>query len=86
MDDQTVELAVRIRRRDRGVLLDRQVRVPLEEEHVLEDAVGAGERRVDVAELERHRLVDVAVVAVVVDARLGVREAVLGIGDVGSGS
>ena len=35
------ELAVGILRRDRRVLLDRQVRVALEEEHIVEDAVGA---------------------------------------------
>ena len=72
------ELAVRILQRHGRVLLDRQVRIALEEEHIVEDMVGAGDRGVDVAELERHRLVDVAVVAVVVDARLGVREAVGG--------
>ena len=33
------------------MLLDRQVRVALEEEEVVEDVVGAGERRLDVAEL-----------------------------------
>ncbi len=49
------ELAVGIHRRDRRVLLDRQVRVPLEEEHVVEHVVGAGERRVDVAELRARR-------------------------------
>ncbi len=40
--------------------------------------VGAGDRRVDVAELERHGLVHVSVVAVLVDARFVVREAVGG--------
>ena len=52
------------------MLLDRQMRIPLEEEHVVEDVVGAVDGRVDVAELQRDRLVHVAVVAVVVDARL----------------
>ena len=73
VDDQ---LAVRIFQRHRRVLLDRQVRIPLEEEHIVEQMIGGGEGGVDVAELERHRLVDVAVIAVVVNARLVVREAV----------
>jgi len=51
--------------------------VALIEKGVLEDAVGIRERLLDVAEAERHRLVDVAGVAVVVDARLGKREALL---------
>ena len=75
------ELAVGILRRDRRVLLDRQVRVALVEERVLEDAVGVGERLLDVAEPQRHDLVDVADVAVLVDARLGVGEAVLRIAE-----
>ena len=52
------------------MLFDRQVRVAFEEEHVVEHMIGAGDRLVDVAELERDDLVDVAVVAVVVNARL----------------
>ena len=64
------ELAVGVERGEGGVLLQRQVGVALEEEHVLEDLVGLGEARLDVAELQRHLLVDVALVAVVVDARL----------------
>ena len=70
------ELAVGIHQRDRRMLLERQMRVSLEEEHIVEDMVGAGESGVDVAELERHRLVDIPVLAVVVNARLGMREAV----------
>ena len=75
------ELAVGILRRDRRVLLDRQVGVALIEERVLEHAIGVGERLLDVAEAQRHGLVDVAGVAVLVNARLGVGEAVLRIGE-----
>jgi hypothetical protein len=56
------------------------VGVALVEERVLEHAVGVGQCLFDVAEAERHRLVDVAGIAVLVDARLRMREAVLGIG------
>ena len=62
---------------DRGVLLERQVRVALVEEEVLVHAVGAREPLLRVAELHRHELVDVGLVAVVVDRRLGRREAVV---------
>ena len=58
------------------MLLDRQVRIPLEEEHVVEDMVGAVDSRIDVAELQRHRLVYVAVITVVVYPRLVVGQAV----------
>ena len=75
------ELAVRILRRDGRVLLDRQVRVALIEERVLEDAIRVGERLLDVAEAERHGLVDVAAIAVLVNPRLVVREAVVGIAE-----
>ena len=54
------ELAVGIDRGDRRVLLDREVRVALEEERVLEDVIGLRQRLVDVAELERLQPVDVA--------------------------
>ena len=70
------ELAVGILQRHGGVLLDRQVRAPLEEEHIVEHVVGGGDGAVDIPELERHRFVHVAVIAVVVDARLVVSEAV----------
>ncbi len=71
------QLAIGIERGHGRVLLDRQMRVALVEERVVEHVVGRGECRVDVAELERHELVDVPRVAVLVDARLGVREAVV---------
>ena len=71
------QLAVGILRGHRRVLLDRQVGASLEEEHIVEHVVGASDGRVHVAELERHRLVDVARVAVLVNARLGMRQAVV---------
>ena len=61
---------------DGGVLLHRQMRVALEEEDVLSHEVGARQRGVDVAELQRHVLVDVGSVAVLVDPNLGMRERV----------
>ena len=61
----------------RRVLLHRQVGVALEEEHVLPDQVGRGEGRLHVAELERHRLVHVRPVAVLVDPHLRMRQRVL---------
>ena len=57
--------------------------LPLEEEHVFEHAIGFGERLVDVAEVEGDALVHVAVVAVVVQARLGRGQRLLGVGDGG---
>ena len=73
------QLAVGILGRHRRVLFDRQVRVALIEERVFEHAVGVGKRLRDVAEPERHRLVNIPAVAVVVDARLGIGEALLGL-------
>ena len=64
------QLAVRISQRHRGVLFDRQVRVAFEEEHVIEHMVRAVDRLIDVAELERHGFMHVAVIAVVVNAGL----------------
>jgi hypothetical protein len=78
---EDAELAIGIDHRERRVLLDREVRVPLVEEDVLEDAVGDGERALHVAELERDALVDVALVAVVVNPRLGKGERLERIGD-----
>ncbi len=59
------------------VLLHGEVGVPLVEERVLEDLVGRGEAAVQVAEGHRDRLVDVAVVAVVVNPRLGGIQSIL---------
>ena len=77
------QLAVLIDGADRGMLLDRQVRVALEEEGVVEDLVGAGQRLVDVTELEVGPLVDVALFAVVVDAGLGMTQRLFRRGDRG---
>ena len=68
------ELAVGVDRRERGMLLDREMRVALEEEQVLENVVRPAKSFVDVAELERLQPVDVAALAVVVDARALGRE------------
>src|SRR5207253_9099446 len=62
---------------ERRVLLHRQMGVALEVEDVLTHEVGAGEGRLDVAELERDGLVDVGAVAVLVDPDLGAPEGVL---------
>ena len=75
------ELAVGRPVGDRGVLLHRQVGAPLEEEQVLAHQVGCREAFRHVAELQVDELVEVAAVAVVVDARLGVRDRVRGVGD-----
>ena len=72
------ELAVGILRRHCGMLLDRQVRIALIEERVLEHLVCIGERASDVSEFERDELVDVAAIAVLVDARVVVLQAVFG--------
>ena len=53
------QLLVRAVIRDDGVLLHRRVGVALEKEFVFEDAVGSGEARVHIAELEVHFFVDV---------------------------
>ena len=75
------QLAIAVQIRDRCVLLERQVRVAFVEEHVLEDVVGIGERLVDVAELHRHLLVDVAFDAVVMDPRFARRQRLVVVGD-----
>ncbi len=61
----------------RRVLLHGQVRVALEEEDVLAHEGGGREGGLHVAELERHVLVDVGPVPVLVDAHLGVGERLL---------
>ena len=75
------ELAVLVLRRHSRVLLDGQVRVALVEERVLEDVVRGGERRLDISEAQRHELVDIAGVAVLVDPRRVVGEAVVGVAE-----
>ena len=64
------ELVVRVEVREGRVLLHRQVRVALVEEDVFADKVGLGEALVEVAEFEVDFLVDVAAVAVIMNARL----------------
>ena len=72
------ELAVRVLQRHGRVLFDRQMGIALEEKHIVEDVIGAVDRLIDIAELERHGFVHVAVVAVVVNPRLGMGQAVGG--------
>ena len=64
------ELAVRRPVRYGGVLLHGEVRAPLVEEAVLAHEVGLRKPRLDVAKFEGDDLLQVAAVAVVVDARL----------------
>src|SRR6266404_5163437 len=75
------EFAVRIFGGYRSVLLDRQMRVALIEESVLEDLVGFRESLIHVAEFERDTFVDVAFVAVIVNARSRSCEGFFGVGD-----
>ena len=56
------------------MLLDWQVRIALIEEGVFEHPIRLCERLLDITELQRHVLVNIAVVAVFVNARLGVIE------------
>ena len=71
------ELPVGVLRRDRGVLLDRQMRVAFVEEGVLEHVIGRRQRGLHIAEAERDELVDVPGVAVVVDAGRVVPKAIV---------
>src|SRR5439155_420565 len=68
------QLAVRRPHGDGGMLLHRQVCTALEEEQVFPDQVRLGDPRINVAEFEVDQLVEIAAVAVVVDARLGMRD------------
>ena len=54
---------------------------PVEEEQILTHQVRVGEPGLDVAELQVDQLLQVALVAVLVDAGLGVRHGVFSIGD-----
>ena len=56
--------------RDRGVLLHRQMGVAFVEESVFANQIGFGKAFFNVAEFQRDFLVDVAAVAVFVNARL----------------
>ena len=75
------ELAVAVARGERGVLLHRHMGVALEEEHVLEYVVRLRQRLLDIAELERLVAMDVARLAIVVNARLRMRQSFLGRGN-----
>ena len=68
-----------------GVLLHGEVGAPLVEEEVLPHEVGLGEALLHVSELQGDALVDVAVLAVVVDARLRRRQGLLDGADGGEG-
>ncbi len=75
------QLAVLVLRRHRCVLFDRQVCVAFVEEGVVEDVIRGGERCPHVPEAQRHQLVDVATVAVLVNPGRLVLEAVIGIAE-----
>ena len=68
------ELAFTVNRGDGCVLLDRRTGVAFVEEKIFEDVICSFQRFVDVAELERLQPVDVAELAVGMDAQLGVLE------------
>ncbi len=65
------------------VLLDRKMRASLIEKRVLEDFVGLGEAGIDVAKFQRHALVNVSLLAVVVNARRGRGESFFRVGNGG---
>src|SRR5450759_1002008 len=64
------EFSIRIFRCHRSVLLDWQVRVALIEKCVFEHMVGTGKRLLNIPETKRNDFVDIAPVAVLVNARL----------------
>src|SRR5213079_414431 len=64
------ELLIRRPQRDGGMLLHREVRTPFEEEEILPHHVALGDASVGIAELQIDEFVEVAAVAVVVNARL----------------
>jgi hypothetical protein len=63
------------------MLLDWEVRAALVEERVLENAIGSGERLLDVSKLERDGFVNVAAGRGRMNRRLAAREAVEGVGE-----
>jgi len=75
------QFAVAVDAADRGVLLDREVGVALEEKGVVEDLVSILQGLVHVAEVEAGALVDVTLLAVLVDPWLGVPQRLLRGGD-----
>jgi len=77
------ELAVGILGGDGGVLLDGEMRVALIKESVFKDFVGFGEALIDVAEFQGDAFMDVAFIAVIVNARRRSGQSLLWIGDSG---
>jgi len=71
------KLAVGAPVRHRRVLLHGQVGIALKEEDVFAHEVRGGEGRLHVAELERHRLVDIGAVAVLMDPHVGMSKRLL---------
>jgi hypothetical protein len=67
----------------RGVLLDGEMRAALVEKNVFKDFVGFGERFFNIAELQRDAFMNIALFAVLVNARFGSGESFFGIGDGG---
>src|SRR5260370_34932657 len=59
------------------------MRAPLIEKRVLEDFVGLGESGIHVAEFQRHALVNVSLLAVLVNARRGRGESFFRVGNGG---
>jgi hypothetical protein len=78
---EETSIAIAFHVRQRGLLLHRQVRVALVEKDILEDVIGHSQRLIDVAELVRMIAMDVALLAVVVDAGFGVGQRVFRIVD-----
>src|SRR6267142_1164286 len=77
------QLSIRVFGGDGGVLLDGEMRASLIEENVFKDFVGFGERFFNIAEFQSDALMNVALFAVLVDARFGSGERFFGIGDGG---
>ncbi len=63
------QLPVGIEGRQGSMLFERQVRTARVGEGIVEDEIGVGECLFDVAEAQRHALVDVSFVAVIVNSR-----------------
>src|SRR6266852_9879009 len=77
------ELAVGIFGGHGGVLLDGEMGAALVEESVFEYFVSIGKALIDVAEFQRDPFVNIAFVAVIVNARGGRGQSFLGVGDGG---
>ena len=75
------QLSIRILDGHRSVLLDREMRIPLEEKSVLKDFVGFGKPFFYIAKLQAHQLMNVPFFAIFVDSWLGSQESFLGIRD-----